>query len=91
VPKDEPAAEVLTIAKKSLKPPEHLDNFGGCTFHGVIEEAKTDKGLNALPVGLAPEAEIVKAVAAGQVITWDDVKLNEHRTVVKLRRQQDAL
>ena len=47
--------------------------------------------LKALPVGLAPGAEVIRTVASGEVVIWDDVKLDEDSVVVKLRRQQDAL
>jgi len=33
---------------------------------------------------------VVRPVAAGEVMTWDDVKLDEDSVVVKLRRQQDG-
>jgi predicted homoserine dehydrogenase-like protein len=91
VPLNRPVAEVLTIAKRDLKPGETLDAFGGYTFHGAIDEARIARELNALPVGLAPGAKVVKPVVQGQVLTWDDVALDEDQTVVRLRRQQDLL
>ena len=89
-PLDRPVAEAITIAKRDLKPGERLDDFGGYTFHGVMDRAEVARQLNALPVGLAPGAEVVRPVPAGSILTWDDVQLNEDNTVVKLRRQQDA-
>lgn len=91
VPLDRPAAEVMTIAKRALQAGERLDEFGGYTFYGVIERAEVARGLNALPVGLAPGAKTVRPVAAGEIVTWDDVRLDEASLVVRLRRQQDAL
>jgi len=90
-PKDEPVAEAMTVAKRELKSGERLDAFGGYTFHGMIDIAADARRLNALPVGLAPGAEVVRPVARGVVVTWDDVKLDETSTVVKLRRRQDAM
>jgi predicted homoserine dehydrogenase-like protein len=84
-------AEAMTVAKKDLKPGERLDDFGGYTFHGVMDRAEVARELNALPVGLAPGAEVVRPVTAGDVLTWDDVRLDESSAVVRLRRQQDAL
>jgi predicted homoserine dehydrogenase-like protein len=84
-------AEVMTFAKRDLQPGEQLDDFGGYTFHGVMERAEEAKALKALPVGLAPGAEVVRPVAAGDIVTWDDVQLDEDSVVVRLRRQQDAL
>ena len=89
-PRDEPVADVMTVAKRALQPGDRLDDFGGYTFHGMMDRAGEVGTLNALPVGLAPGAEVVRPVAAGAVVTWDDVKLDEGSTVVRLRRQQDA-
>jgi predicted homoserine dehydrogenase-like protein len=88
-PLDQPVAEVITVAKRDLRPGEQLDDFGGYTFYGVIERAEEAQALNALPVGLAPRAEVVRAVPGGEVVTWDDVRLDESSVVVKLRREQD--
>jgi predicted homoserine dehydrogenase-like protein len=91
VPLDRPVADVMTVAKRTLKAGERLDDFGGYTFYGVMDRAEVARELKALPVGLAPGVEVVRSVTAGQVITWDDVKLDESSLLVKLRRQQDAL
>jgi predicted homoserine dehydrogenase-like protein len=90
-PLDKPVAEVLTVAKRDVAPGEKLDQFGGYTYHGVIDRAMEARRVNALPVGLAPGAKMVRPVQRGEVVAWDDVKLDESSTVVKLRRQQDAL
>jgi predicted homoserine dehydrogenase-like protein len=90
-PLDRPVAEAMTVAKRDLTPGTRLDDFGGYTFHGVMDRADVARELNALPAGLAPGAEMVQPVAAGNVLTWDDVRLEEDSIVVKLRRQQDAL
>jgi predicted homoserine dehydrogenase-like protein len=90
-PRDEPVADVMTVAKRHLRPGDELDRFGGYTVHGVMDRAEEARALNALPVGLAPGATVVRLVEEGEVVTWDDVELDEESTVVKLRRQQDAL
>lgn len=56
---DRPVAEVMTVAKRALRCEDKLDQFGGDTFHGVMDRAEEAKALNALPVGLASGAEIV--------------------------------
>ena len=89
VPLDEPVAEAMTMAKRAIKRGERLDDFGGYTFHGVMDVAVEARRLNALPAGLAPGAKLVRPVSEGAIITWDDVTLDEESTVVKLRRQQD--
>jgi predicted homoserine dehydrogenase-like protein len=90
-PLDHPVAEAMTVAKRDLKSGERLDDFGGYTFHGVMDRAEKARRLNALPVGLAPGAEMVRPVLAGEVLTWGDVKLDEDSVVVRLRREQDEL
>ena len=91
VPLDEPVAEIMTVAKRALQPGEKLDEFGGYTFHGVMDRAELVAQMNALPVGLAPGAKVVRPVAAGDILTWADVELDEASPVVKLRRQQEGL
>jgi predicted homoserine dehydrogenase-like protein len=89
VPLAQPVAEVMAVAKRDLTPGARLDTFGGYDFHGVMDEAAVAQTLNALPVGLAPGAVARRPIAAGAVITWDDVSLDETSTVVRLRREQD--
>jgi predicted homoserine dehydrogenase-like protein len=91
VPKDEPVAEVMTIAKKDLRAGDRLDNFGGYTFYGCNDKAEVAKEMYALPVGLAPGARIVADVSVDEVITYNHVELDESSTLVKLRRDQDRL
>lgn len=90
-PLDVPIADVMTVAKKDLKAGEVLERFGGFTHYGVMDLADRAREMNALPVGLSPGAKIVQPVEAGQVITWEDVSLDEESAVVKLRRQQDEV
>lgn len=90
-PLDAPVADVLTVAKRDLAPGETLDDFGGYTTYGVMDRADVARTLHALPVGLAPGAAVTRPVKAGDILTWDDVALDEESTVVRLRRQQDQL
>jgi len=88
-PLSKPVAEVLTVAKRELRPGEILDIFGGYSFYGLIDRADEAKKINALPAGLAPNARVIRPLKEDQVITWDDVQLDESKTVVQLRQQQD--
>ncbi|MCP4167205.1 MAG: NAD(P)-dependent oxidoreductase [Chloroflexi bacterium] len=90
-PLDRAVAENMTVAKRDLSAGEGLDDFGGYTFHGIMDRAEVARDLNALPAGLAPGARLTRAVAKGEFITWPDVELDESSAVVKLRRMQDAL
>jgi predicted homoserine dehydrogenase-like protein len=90
-PLDEPGADVMTVAKRDLQPGEVLERFGGHTCYGVMDLAEEARKHNALPAGLSPGARMARPVKKGQIITWDDVVLDEDSTVVKLRREQDGL
>jgi predicted homoserine dehydrogenase-like protein len=81
----------MTMAKRDLVSGEKLDTFGGFTFYGVMECAKIAREGDALPVGLAPGAVMDHPVCAGEIIRWQDVRLDEQQPVVKLRRMQDQL
>jgi predicted homoserine dehydrogenase-like protein len=89
-PLERPVAEAMAVAKRDLRAGERLDDFGGYTFYGLMDLAEDALRLNALPVGLAVGAEVTGPVKSGQVITWQDVALDEDSVLVKLRRQQDA-
>jgi predicted homoserine dehydrogenase-like protein len=91
VPLDEPVAEVMTIAKRDLKVGEKLDEFGGYTFFGMIDKAGEARRQDALPVGLAPGSKMREPVSKGNIVTWNDVELDESSILVKLRRMQDEL
>ena len=91
IPLDRPVADIMTIAKRDLRPGDELDTFGGYTFHGVMDRAELVRQHNALPVGLALDAKVINPVACGEIVTWDDVKLDEGSAIVKLRREQDKL
>lgn len=90
-PLEQPVADVMTVAKRDLRPGDRLDTFGGFTFHGAMDLAEEASRLHALPAGLAPEAVVKRAVAKGKVVTWEDVQVDETCLVVQLRRQQDDL
>jgi predicted homoserine dehydrogenase-like protein len=91
VPLDRPVADSMAVAKRDLHIGEHLDDIGGFTFHGIIERADIARELGALPVGLAPNAKINRSIKTGEIISWEDVLLDEDQIVVKLRREQDKL
>lgn len=91
IPLERPLADIMTVAKRDLAPGDELDTFGGYTFHGVMDRAGIVREKNALPVGLALGAKVTKPVARGEIVTWNDVQLDESSAVVKLRREQDNL
>jgi len=90
VPLDKPTADVMAVAKRNLRPGDRLDTFGGYTFYGLMDKVEETLELDALPLGLAPEAQMTNPVKAGQIITRKDVILDEHLIVNRLRDFQEG-
>ena len=86
-----PVAETVACAKRDLVPGDKLDSLGGFTMYGLIDRAEVARAEGMLPLGLAVGATVVRPVKAGQPIRYDDVNLIDGQTILKLRREQDAL
>lgn len=86
-----PVAETIAYAKRDLQPGEKLDALGGYTMYGMIERAEVAQAGSQVPLGLAVGAVVQKPVKAGQPLRYEDVALDESQTILKLRREQEAL
>lgn len=84
-----PVAEVVAMAKRPLSPGEQLDGIGGFCCYGLIDTAEAGQPL--LPVGLAANARMVRAVGQDEPVSLDDVELEESAPIVQLWRQQQSL
>lgn len=92
VPMDGLVCEAITIAKKDLKKGESIDGIGGFCTYGTIDKREVAKELNALPIGLINKnTKMAKDVKKGEIITYDDVILDEDSLLVKLRKEQDKI
>jgi predicted homoserine dehydrogenase-like protein len=89
-PMDHLTSECITIAKKDLLVGETLDGIGDCCYRGSIDLHEVAAAGNMLPLGLAKGAVMVHEVKRDDVITYDDVKLNDKSVLLQLRRLQDA-
>ncbi|MBE3592409.1 MAG: NAD(P)-dependent oxidoreductase [Thermoanaerobacter sp.] len=91
-PKGKPFSETVTVAKKDLKEGEFLDGIGMYTIYGLIEKYESAKAMNALPIGLVNKNTKVKRnIKKDEIITYDDVELDNNSIVVQLRKLQDSL
>ncbi len=79
-------ADVAAVAKRNLSVGEHLDGEGGAMVWGKIMPALDSLANRALPIGLASGMEIARSVKAGELVTWDDVKLVDQHQAYKLRQ-----
>ena len=66
--------EVVAVAKRDLRAGERLDGEGGYCVWGRCEPATTSVRERRIPIGLADQVELVRDVAAGDALTWDDVR-----------------
>jgi len=84
-------ADVSAMAKRDLKAGEKIDGIGGEHVYGEAVPAAEAKAGRELPIGLASAGTLIRDVAQGKTITYDDVQLDETKTIVILRKLQDAL
>jgi predicted homoserine dehydrogenase-like protein len=83
-------ADVVATAKRDLRPGETLDGEGGYTVWGKLLPAETSRRIGGLPLGLAHDLRLVRPVARGQPLRWDDVDLGEGSQAYRLRREMEA-
>ena len=83
------SADVVAIAKRDLAAGETLDGEGGFTVYGRLMPAEESLRLGGLPLGLAHNAKLKRAVAAGEPVRWDDVGIDETQLAVRVRREME--
>lgn len=84
-------ADVVATAKRDLAVGEMLDGEGGYTVYGTIQPAKKSIERGLLPLGLASHLPLVRPVAKGQFVTWEDVKRDDTLAAYKIRRETESL
>ena len=83
-------ADVVATAKRDLKPGDMLDGEGGYTVWGKLLPASTSKRMGGLPLGMAHSVKVVRAVAKGQSLCWDDVQMDPNTAAFKIRREMES-
>ena len=83
--------DVGATAKRPLKKGEKLDGEGGFTVYGKLMQTADSLRMHALPIGLAHNMVLKRDIAAGDVVTWDDVDYDASKQAVAVRREQEAL
>ena len=82
-------ADVVATAKRDLKPGDMLDGEGGYTVWGKLLPATTSKQMGGVPLGLAHGVKVLRPVAKGQSLTWDDVAMDTNTQAYKIRREME--
>ncbi len=82
--------DAVACAKRDLAPGERLDGEGGYMVYGKLLPAATSLAEGALPIGLAHDAVLQAPVAAGSVVRWSQVRVDESLEAVRARREQET-
>lgn len=86
-----PVAEVGCLAKRALKPGDVLGRIGEYFYRGFSMTRSHARETNALPIGLAQGATLLRHVAKGGLITYADVELPADSAIARVRRLQDEM
>lgn len=84
-------ADVVATAKRDLKPGDVLDGEGGYTVWGRLQPAKKSLSMGGVPLGLAHGVKVVRPVAKGQCLVWDDVAMDATTPAYRIRKELEAL
>jgi predicted homoserine dehydrogenase-like protein len=84
-------ADVVATAKRDLKPGEMLDGEGGFTVWGKLTPAAASLKAGGLPLGLAHQVRLVRPVAKGQSLCWDDVAMDTGTRAYAVRREMETM
>ena len=82
--------DVVATAKRDLRADEVLDGEGGSCVWGKLLPARSSLEIGGLPIGLANHVKLVRAVAVGRCVTWDDVRIDETDEAYRYRRETES-
>lgn len=83
-------ADVAATSKRPLRAGETLDGEGGYTVWGKLLPVERSLALGAIPLGLAHDVRLKRELAAGAVVTWDDVEIDTGTRAYQLRKRLEA-
>jgi predicted homoserine dehydrogenase-like protein len=89
VPLDHPVAEAIAVAKRDLAAGETLGKIGETQYRAWAMTWAEARKANALPVGLAEKAKVVKPLKAGAYLTYENCAPDDGLTITRLRRRLD--
>jgi len=84
-------ADVVATAKRDLAPGELLDGEGGYTVWGKLLPAEKSVAMGGLPLGLAHNVKVVRAVKKGQSLSWADVAMDTATPAYKVRKEMEDM
>ena len=84
-------ADAAAAAKGNLETGDILDGEGGYKVWAKAIPARKSVAMNALPIGLANNVRLKRAIPCDQVITMDDVDIHEDFDILDMRKDQIRL
>jgi predicted homoserine dehydrogenase-like protein len=89
VPLENPVAEVTTLAKRDLQPGEILGRIGEMDYRAWAMTHAGARNANALPLGLAQGAKVLKPIRAGEQLTYGNCVPDDDMVVTQIRKRMD--
>jgi len=79
-------ADMISVAKKDLKPGELLDGPGAFALYGQLVRADESIKNKYLPTGLTEKTKVIRPVKKDAIITYDDVEIDQNLFSYKMRK-----
>jgi predicted homoserine dehydrogenase-like protein len=80
--------DAVAVAKRALRAGDMLDGEGGYTVWGKLIPAERSLAEGALPIGLAHKVNLLRDIAAGQIVRWSDIAVPDSEAV-RARRDME--
>lgn len=90
VSKEGPCVDVVAAAKVDLNKGDLIDGIGGFKTYGLCENHDIVNSEGLLLMGLARGCRLKRKVLRDEVLTFDDVEIDENNLLSKLRDEQRA-
>ena len=84
-------ADAVATAKRDLAAGEYLDGEGGYCVWAKAVPARLSDQMKALPIGLAHHVKLKHAVKQDQVVTLDDVELQDADDILRFRQDMKSV
>ena len=86
-----PVVEVCAVAKRDLKPGEHLDAIGEYTYRAWALGADDALAKDAVPCGLLEGGTVKQPIKKGELLTRKNCAVDPNSAIVRLRQLQDEV
>jgi predicted homoserine dehydrogenase-like protein len=83
-------SDVVAVAKRDLKVGEVLDGEGGFTVWGKQMPARQALAYGAVPIGLASDVTLTRAVTKGEMLRKSDLKLDQTSAAARVRCEMET-